>query len=102
MRTRTATNWGWNADAAAMIQAPSLVIVGEFDGAREPSRQLYEALGTKHKVFIEVACASHFLVWENQHEILLETSEEWLRKGSIDGRRTGTFWVDESGRLQEQ
>jgi pimeloyl-ACP methyl ester carboxylesterase len=102
MRTRTATNWGWNADVAGMVQAPSLVIVGEFDGAREPSRQLYEALGTKHKVLIEVACASHFLVWENQHEILLTTSEEWLRKGSIDGHRTGTFWVDESGRLQAQ
>jgi hypothetical protein len=102
MRTRTATNWGWNADTAAMVQAPSLVIVGEVDGAREPSRQLYEALGSKRKVFIEVACASHFLVWENQHDILLETSAEWLRKGSINGHREGTFWVDETGQLNRQ
>lgn len=102
MRTRTATNWGWNADTAAMVQAPSLVIVGEFDGAREPSRELYEALGSKRKVFIEVACASHFLVWESQHEILLETSKEWLRKGSIDGQRKAEFWVDELGRLNLQ
>jgi pimeloyl-ACP methyl ester carboxylesterase len=97
-----AFDWGWNAEMAAKVEAPSVVIVGEFDGLREPSRGLYEALGTKHKVFIEVACASHFLVWENQHEILFDTSEEWLRKGTIDGDRTGEFWVDESGRLNAQ
>jgi pimeloyl-ACP methyl ester carboxylesterase len=102
MRTRTSTSWGWNADAAAMVTAPSVVIVGEFDGAREPSRGLFEALGSQRKVFIEVACASHFLVWENQQKILLETSEEWFRKGSIDDVRKGEFLVDEFGQLNEQ
>ena len=101
MRTRTATNWGWNLDTAAMIKAPTLFIVGEFDRPDE-RRQLYEALGSKRKVFIGVACASHFLVWENQHDILLETSAEWLRKGSINGHRTGEFWVDETGQLNRQ
>lgn len=102
MRVRTATSWGWNVEVASRIKAPALIIVGEFDGLLESNRLLYEALGSKRKVLIEVACASHFLVWENQHEILLETSEEWLRKGSINGHRTGTFWVDETGQLNRQ
>jgi pimeloyl-ACP methyl ester carboxylesterase len=99
MRTRTSTSWGWNLDTAATIRVPALVIVGEFDGILEGSRLLYETLASKRKVLIEVACASHFLVWENQHDILLTTSKEWFSKGSVDGAREGTFWVDPEGHL---
>ena len=101
MRTRTATSWGWNIETAAMVEAPSLHIVGEFD-APDRRRLLYDVIGSKHKVFIEVACASHFLVWERQHDILLETSKEWFSRGTVDGEREGTFWVDELGRIHEQ
>jgi pimeloyl-ACP methyl ester carboxylesterase len=102
MRTRTSTSWGWNVDTAATVRVPALVIVGEFDGILEGSRLLYETLGSKRKVLIEVACASHFLVWENQHEILLETSREWFGKGSIDGARQGAFMVDAERNLSPQ
>lgn len=102
MRTRTSTSWGWNVETAAMVRTPALVIVGEFDGIREGSRRLYETISSKRKVFIEVACASHFLVWENQHKILLETSKEWFRKRSIEGAQHGTFWVDAEGRIFPQ
>lgn len=101
MRTRTSTSWGWNSSTAAMVKAPSLLIAGEFDF---PQRRidLFEDLGSRHKVLIKVACGSHFLVWENQHKILLETSKEWFRKGSIEGVRLGTFWVDAEGRIFPQ
>jgi hypothetical protein len=42
------------------------------------------------------------LVWENQHEILLETSREWFSKGSIDGAREGAFMVNAEGNLSPQ
>jgi pimeloyl-ACP methyl ester carboxylesterase len=101
MRTRTATSWGWNSSTAAMVEAPSLLIAGEFD-LPQSRIDLFEDLGADHKVLIEVACGSHFLVWENQHEILLETSKEWFLKGSIDGVRQGRLYVDAEGRIHDR
>jgi pimeloyl-ACP methyl ester carboxylesterase len=101
MRTRTATSWGWNSDMAGMVEAPSLLIAGEFD-LPQSRIDLFEDLGTDHKVLIEVACGSHFLVWENQHRILLETSKEWFLKGSIGGVRQGMLYVDTEGRIHDR
>ncbi len=60
------TLWGWNAEFAQHIEAPTLIIRGEFDtGAPEPpQRNLFADLGTDQKVFVKVACAAHQLVWE--------------------------------------
>jgi pimeloyl-ACP methyl ester carboxylesterase len=101
MRTRTATSWGWNSDMAGMVEAPSLLIAGEFD-LPQSRIDLFEDLGADHKVLIEVACGSHFLVWENQHRILLETSKEWFLKGSIGGVRQGMLYVDSEGRIHDR
>jgi pimeloyl-ACP methyl ester carboxylesterase len=90
------TLWGWNADAAQRIDVPTLIIRGQLDTqAPEPlQRDLFADLATNHKVFVTVACASHNLVWENQHMILLHASEEWLREGTFAEQSTGSFFVD--------
>jgi pimeloyl-ACP methyl ester carboxylesterase len=87
---------------AAQIEAPSLLIVGEFDGALTLTRDLYGLLGTHHKVLIEVACASHFLVWERQHDVLLEASRAWLQRGSIRGLEQGVITVDRHGTYRKR
>jgi hypothetical protein len=48
-----------------------LVIRGQLDTVvPEPlQRDLFADLGTAHKVFATVECASHYLVWENQHMV---------------------------------
>lgn len=102
MRVRTANSWGWNQEFAEQVDAPSLIVVGEFDSILMHSRRLFEDLGTDNKVLIEVDCASHFLVWEHQGDILLEGSKNWLLHGSIRGVRDGTFLFDEDGRLHKQ
>jgi pimeloyl-ACP methyl ester carboxylesterase len=98
------THWGWNSAAAGRIDAPTLIIRGEFDSqAPEPlQRDLFVDLGTKHKVFVRVACASHQLVWENQHIVLLRASEEWLRHGGFAGHHHGSFFVDTEGRVRSE
>ena len=101
MRTRTATSWGWNAETEAMVKAPSLLIAGEFDMSAGRI-YLYEDLGSDSKVFIEVACASHFLVWENQHNVLLETSKEWFLHGSIRGLKNGMLTYDADGKFHKK
>jgi pimeloyl-ACP methyl ester carboxylesterase len=95
------TLWGWNADAAKRIDVPTLIIRGQLDTqAPEPlQRNLFADLGTDHKVFVNIACASHYLVWENQHMILLHASEEWLREGTFGEQSTGSFFVDTEGHV---
>jgi pimeloyl-ACP methyl ester carboxylesterase len=103
MRTRTQNPaWGWNTNAAAQIQAPSLLIVGLFDPVRVATRGLYDVLGSEKKVRLEVACGSHFLVWERQHDVLLEASTAWFRNGQIRGATQGVFTIDERGSYHRQ
>jgi pimeloyl-ACP methyl ester carboxylesterase len=100
------TLWGWNREAAAQrIRVPTLIIRGEFDnqgGSEQQQRDLFADLGTEHKVFVKVACASHYLVWENQHLILLRASDEWLRHGRFARHTNGSFFVDTEGQVHPE
>ena len=95
------TLWGWNQTFALQVEAPTLVIVGDLD-TTGGIRDLFEDLGAEQKVFVEVACASHYLPWENQHMILLRASKEWLRHGTFAGRSNGSFLVDVDGNVYEE
>lgn len=96
MRGRAATGFGWTADLAQKVTAPALVIVGEFDRLTE-RRTVFEQIASPEKVFLDVACGSHFMVWEKQHPVLHEASLEWLVKGEVRGVRRGEFRVDYEG-----
>ena len=85
MRAPTRTYWGWNAEEAKRIKVPTLVMLGEFDELNPSNRELYEDLGTNQKVFISIACGSHFLVWEKNHGALHEASRQWLTSGTFNG-----------------
>jgi len=97
MRGRVATNFGWTEELSRKVTSPTLVVVGEFDRLVE-RRTVYEQIASKEKVFLDVACASHFLVWEKQHKVLHESSLEWLRDGNVKGVKNGEFRVDYDGK----
>lgn len=103
MRTRTAVSWGWNPSLAARITAPLLLITGDGDGT-PPSvrRATYDLASSASKVFVEVKCASHFMVWEYQHMVLLEGSKHWFLNGSIKGVRNGEMVVDADGKYHRR
>jgi pimeloyl-ACP methyl ester carboxylesterase len=98
------TLWGWNAEFAQHIEAPTLIIRGEFDkqALEPPQRDLFADLGTDHKVFVKVACAAHQLVWENQHTVLLRASREWLNEGTFAEQSSGSFFVDAEGHVHNE
>ena len=100
-RAPVQTLWGWNQAFALQVAAPTLVIVGDLDDT-QGIRDLFQDLGARQKVFVHVACASHFLPWENQHMILLRASEEWLREGTFTGQATGSFFVDVDGNVRQE
>jgi pimeloyl-ACP methyl ester carboxylesterase len=100
MRVAQWAIWGWNAEAAAQIEVPTLIMVGEQDGLYDSNVELFEDLSTTHKVFLGIACATHFVSWERQHEILQEASEDWLRRGRVKGLRNGVLHADPFGKIQ--
>lgn len=97
LRAPTRTSWGWNARAAGSLEAPVLVVAGEYDGLIGANRDLYAAIGAKEKVFLEVAGASHFMAWEKQRAVLHRVSIEWLGQGTLDGETWGNFRTDRDG-----
>ena len=92
--------WGWNASLAAQIDAPTLILVGEFDDLRALAGHLYADLGAARKVLTTFACSSHFIVYEWAHTIMFKLSRDWLLHQSIKGMSQGFLYVDAEGRVE--
>jgi pimeloyl-ACP methyl ester carboxylesterase len=99
LRAPGRTYWGWNAASAATIGTPTLVMCGEYDRLYDSNIALYGALGTRHKAFLGIECASHFMVWEMQRRVLHRASIEWLQSGALAGAPKGSFWADREGQI---
>jgi pimeloyl-ACP methyl ester carboxylesterase len=99
MRAPTTTN-GWSSDMAVSLRVPSLGIAGEYDEP-EPRKKAFDTIGSNDKVWVKVACASHFMLWEKQHTFLHNASLEWLRDGKLSGASRGGFEADADGRLKK-
>ncbi|MDP8961733.1 MAG: hypothetical protein M3N32_08990 [Actinomycetota bacterium] len=67
------------AAGAERDRAPA--VTGAVQATRNPAtvraRELHEDLGTQDKIFVSVACASHWMLWERQHRALHRLSSEW-------------------------
>ena len=83
--------WGFNQAVVSKMQTPFLMVVGEHDKQVVPSRvrDLYADLGSKEKVYIELACSSHNAMWEKHRLLLYKASLDWLKSGNVDGRTQG-------------
>lgn len=83
--------WGFNQSVVAKIETPYLMVSGAHDKqvAPERVRQLYADLGSKQKVFIDLACSSHNAMWEKNHRLLFQASLEWLSDGKVNGLSQG-------------
>ncbi len=99
MRLPTMMN-GWSTEQANALKMPVMVIVGEFDAPNE-RRTVFDAAGSEAKVFIKVACASHFMQWERQRNVLHSASLEWLRDGKFAGAARAVFDADPSGNVRQ-
>ena len=99
MRVRSASYWGWNAQSAARIETPSLIVVGLQDGLLPGAEALYRDIqGTEEKVLVRMECATHFAVWEaSQYRFLHEASLEWLTNGRYRDIGSGEFRVGFGG-----
>jgi len=85
------TVWGWNSEVVAKLQVPTLMVTGAHDKQVAPDRvrELYADLGSRQKVFIDLACSSHNAMWEKNHTLLFRASLEWLTQGTVNGTKEG-------------
>jgi pimeloyl-ACP methyl ester carboxylesterase len=90
-RAPQTTTWGWNSTTVSKTQVPMLMISGVHDKQVNPERvrELYTDLGSRQKVFIDLACSSHNAMWEKNHLLLFRASLEWLTRGSVNGTQQG-------------
>ncbi|HTE14682.1 MAG TPA: alpha/beta fold hydrolase [Burkholderiales bacterium] len=90
-RASRVPSYGFNQAVVAKMTTPYLMVVGTHDKQVVPDRvrQLYADLGSKEKVFIELACSSHNAMWEKHHLLLFKASLEWLRDGKVNGVSQG-------------
>jgi pimeloyl-ACP methyl ester carboxylesterase len=90
-RAPQTTTWGWNQAMVARTMTPTLMVAGVNDKQVAPDRvrELYEDLGAKQKVFVDLACSSHNAMWEKNHLLLFQASLEWLAQGSVNGAKDG-------------
>lgn len=99
LRGPSRSYWGWTRRGAGRLSVPTLVMVGECDRLLGPNIGLYRDLGAGQKAFLQIACASHFMMWERGRHAQRRAALEWLAHGTLDGNRTGTFRADEEGAI---
>lgn len=104
MRVRQAVNQlrVWNADVAARITVPTLIMRGEFDtgqGGLQHMAELYDLIGNPNKLRFTVQCAGHFMAWETQRRVVHHISKKWIKHMRVDGFEQGEFFVDTKGTL---
>jgi pimeloyl-ACP methyl ester carboxylesterase len=97
IRAPNRMNFGWRANLAR-IEAPTLVVLGEFDNYAQ-RLQAWKGLRVAHRMFIKVACASHFVSFERGRHLLYRATRSWLMRGEVDGHATGEFFADREGKL---
>ena len=78
----------WTQEMAKATKIPTLMVSGVHDGQVNPRivRNLYADIGGD-KVFVDLACSSHNVMWEKNHLLLFAASREWLDKGTVNGQK---------------
>jgi pimeloyl-ACP methyl ester carboxylesterase len=98
MRAPNRMNFGWRRNLAR-IAAPTLMLLGEFDNYAK-RLDAWRGLTVEHRLFIKVACASHFMQFERGRHLLYRATESWLRTGTVNGESRGEFAADARGNLE--
>jgi pimeloyl-ACP methyl ester carboxylesterase len=91
-RAPQVTSWGWTSAVVAKMSVPTLAVSGAHDKQVQPQRvqEFIADLGSKEKVFADLACSSHNALWEKNHLLLFAASLEWLTKGTVSGSGQGS------------
>jgi len=93
-RVPTFPTFFWNRSLAAKLHTPTLIVEGETDAMAPVSmpdaiRAAFTDIGSPSKIYSDLACSSHFAMWETRHLAMFAASLEWLRAGTVNGLAGG-------------
>jgi len=97
IRAPNRMNFGWRANLA-QLRCPTLVMLGEYDNYQQ-RLEAWRGLTVRHRLFIRIACASHFVGFERGRHLLYRATLGWLADGAVDGAERGEFSADVEGRV---
>jgi len=98
MRAPNRMNFGWRENLAK-IKAPTLMLLGEYDNYAK-RLEAWRGLSAPQKLFIKVACASHFMQFERGRHLLYSATQSWLTSGTVHGAQRGEFAADARGAIE--
>ena len=92
-RAPATTTWGFNKAMVSGMKTPTLMIAAAHDRQVPPERvrAMYDDLGSSDKVLIDLGCAAHNAMWENNHLVMFKASRDWLKEGAVGGTRNGVL-----------
>ena len=92
-RAPATTTWGFNKAMVSGMKTPTLMIAAAHDRQVPPERvrAMYDDLGSSDKVLIDLGCAAHNAMWENNHLVMFKASLDWLKEGAVGGTRNGVL-----------
>jgi pimeloyl-ACP methyl ester carboxylesterase len=92
-RAPSTTTWGFNQAMISGMKIPTLMIAGAHDKQVPPDRvrTAYDDIGSTDKVLIDLGCSSHNAMWEANHLTMFNASLEWLKEGTVSGKRNGVL-----------
>ncbi|QSJ15503.1 alpha/beta hydrolase [Nostoc sp. UHCC 0702] len=81
------------------LTVPTLIIGGEYDWLASPRhiQRFYRSLKVSKKVHMTIKCASHFIPYERQSQIMYAASYDWLQNEKISGKDKGSVTVKANG-----
>lgn len=90
-RAPLVTSWGFGNRTVTKMTTPALLFAGVHD-AQVPIERveaLYRDLGSKQKIFVNLAYSSHNAMWETNRLLMFDASVEWLTSGTVEGKSSG-------------
>ena len=100
IRAPNRMNFGWRT-SLARIRCPTLMMLGEYDNYAK-RLEAWKGLGVEHKLFIKIACASHFVAFEHGRHLLYRATRSWLAEAAVDGAARGEYFANVGGELTPQ
>jgi fermentation-respiration switch protein FrsA (DUF1100 family) len=90
-RAPLVTAWGFGNATVTKMTTPALLFAGVHDVQVPIERvnALYRDLGSQKKIVVDLACSSHYAMWEANRLLMFDASVEWLTSGTVDGKSAG-------------
>jgi pimeloyl-ACP methyl ester carboxylesterase len=85
---------GFNSAAVGRIGVPTLVVRGLDDPWGGDAEALHRDLVVDDRLRLDIACGTHWLIWERSRGALRDALAEYLQSGTVEGQSSGVVRLE--------